>query len=151
MAKRLSEKDLKQYHQGMYDIDYILGTTKILFYPFINPTPESLYNEKKRAKYGDPIHLTGRVSVTSVEAPYKDSNIKTSITTVNIPNLAFTKYTYVEGDEARDHPPLDPHSLTNGVFYIEGKKYEIRDCNPEGLFADTFTSYKYECVGVDKL
>ena len=46
-VKPLSAKDLKSYHEGMYEIDFILGETKILYYPLVSKS-NSIYNENKR-------------------------------------------------------------------------------------------------------
>lgn len=137
----------------MFDLNLILGATKIKFYKLSNQPniTSSLYNEKKRAKYEEPIYLTGMVEHSSTDSPFKDSNIPMSNLSVTLTSLAFTEYQHVTGDDIKDHPPIDPYSLVKGYFYIEGQKFEVQSCTPEGLFADTYTSYKYACMGVDKI
>lgn len=150
MAKKLSAKDLKQYHEGMFEIDYILGSTQIEFHPLVSATP-SLYNEKKRAVYGDPIYFTGSLTTSVITPPFEDSNISTPDVEIKLPLLSFSRYVYVTDDELKEHPPIDPYSIVKGYFVIEGKKLEVQDCTPEGLFVDTYTAYKYKCRGVEKL
>lgn len=150
MPKSLSEKDLKKYHEGMYEIDYILGETKIIYYPLLTPTEDSLYKNTKKVKYGDPIYLTGQVIFPSdaTEQTFTDSSKKEISVSVVIPKLAFSRYSYVSGIK-KYTPPLDPYSISTGYFIIDSKKYIIDDCIPTDLFASTYTSYTYLCKGVD--
>ena len=149
MTKRLSAKDIKKYHESMFEIDYILGTTKIEFHPLLEGEADSLYNEKKRAKYGEPMYFTGIVENTSEPSSFEDSNINSMSMKVTIPQLAFSRYVFLEGDKDKEHPRIDPYSLVKGYFVIDGLRYEIQDCFPVGIFADDYTSYSYTCGGVN--
>lgn len=150
-VKPLSAKDLKSYHEGMYEIDFILGETKIVYYPLVSKS-NSIYNENKRVQYGEPIHLTGQVTFPSdaTEHTFTDSSKKDIKVQVSIPYLALERYTYVNTEnQPEELPRLDPNDIVKGYFILDNKKYVIDDYLPTGLFASTYTSYTFLCKGVD--
>lgn len=153
MANKLSARDLQEYHKGMFDLNDILGATKIKYYPLnLEESKPNIYGENKRPKYLDPLYLTGLVKFPNYEKePLLQGSSKQDITvTVEITLLGFTKYSYVDSTkEPVEKPTLDPYSIIKGYFILEGKKYTIDECLPQGLFADTYTSYLYLCRGVD--
>lgn len=150
MPKPLSKKDLRKYHEGMYELDFMLGATNIIYYPLLPSMEDSLYKNTKKANYGDPIYLTGQTRFPSdpSEHTFMDSSKKDIRVSVVISHLAFSRYSYVSGIR-KATPPLDPYSIVKGYFVIDSKKYVIDDCVPTGLFANSFTAYTYTCRGVD--
>lgn len=152
--KPLSKKDLKSYHEGMYEIDYILGEVKIIYYPLISNSSTSIYNEKKRVEYGDPLYLTGQVKfpTDALEQSFTDSSKKEIKVTVSIPLLALERYSYVDPEkQPEDLPKLNPDDIVKGYFILANKKYVIDDYLPTDLFASTYTSYTFLCKGVDTI
>lgn len=150
MPKSLSTKDLNKYHEAMYEIDYILGETKIIFYPLLTSNENSLYKNTKRATYGEPIYLIGQIKfpTDASETTFEDSSKKDISVSVTLPLLSFSQYEHINEVE-EEKTPIDPYSIVKGYFIIDSKKYIIDDCVPTGLFAGTYTSYTYMCKGVD--
>lgn len=136
----LSEKDKLDFKQGMLEIAETLGSTSILYHPLCPSHKPSIYAEKKGATYLKPITLVGTIKFnTNDSSPFQDVNKSDVNMIINIPTLQFEKL------------ELNPEDLTTGLFEIRGKKYNILNCNPTGLFADFFSSYEYQCKGVDSI
>lgn len=153
MAKKLSAKVIKEYHEAMLEVNTILGATKIIYYPLAD-SKEGLYKETKRAKYGEPIYLTGLTDFpqSAPDQPFDVSSIKEVQLTVEITLYGFSQYEYVNPENAPETLlPIDPYEVKKGYFIIDGKTYSIEECIPQGLFADTYTSYKYMCKGVETI
>lgn len=150
--KSLSAKDLKAYQEGMYEIDFVLGDTKIIYYALKEEKVNSLYNEKKRAVYDEPIYLTGQVTfpTDATENDFDDSTKKDIPVHVSIAYLSFERYSYVNPEKQPEElPRINPYDVVKGYFVLDGKKYTIDDVLPTDLFGGTYTSYSYLCKGVD--
>lgn len=151
--KLLSEKVVKEYHEAMLEVNTMLGSNKIVYYPLnTESSKQGLYKETKKAKYGEPIYLTGLTNFpeSASDQPFEVSSIKEVTVQIEITLYGFSRYSYVNPElNNGDKPPIDPYSVKTGYFEIEGKKYIIDECVPKGLFASTYTSYVYLCRGVE--
>lgn len=136
----LSEKDKLDYKKGMLEIVETLGTTDILYRALDTSVKDSIYAEKKRVQYLDPIKLSGNVIFNINDtSSFQDIQKPNFSMAVTIPVLEF------------ERKNLNPEDLVTGVFIIEGKTYNILSCNPLELFAGFYSSYGYDCKGVDSL
>lgn len=134
----LSEKDKLDFKKGMFEIHETLGSTSILYYPLGERTSSSIYGEKKGQTYLDPITLVGSIKFnTNDNYPFQDIGKSDVSMLIKIPILQFEEL------------ELNPDDLITGLFEVKGKKYNILNCNPTGLIADFFSTYEYQCKGVD--
>lgn len=129
----LSEKDRREYKQGIYDLYSEVGTTKILYYPLAPVDTDDIYSENEDS-YLDPISLVGVI----------DTNNPVSNTLDNIPNMGINNLYFDIPILSFEKHKLDPYSMLKGYFEFDNIKYQILDVVPQGMFTDFYTTYKFK-------
>lgn len=130
----LSEKDRKEYKQGIYDLYSEVGTTKIKYYAdYPNNSDDDLYGEKENM-YVNPIFLVGVIEPLEPTNNTLDpiATMGINLFTFDIPILSLEKQN------------LDAYSMLKGQFEFEDKMYNILDVTPEGMFTDFYTTFKFK-------
>lgn len=129
----LSDKDKKEYKEGMYDLYSEVGTTKILYYALTIPTePLDVYQEVDKV-YLPPVSLVGTISpLQPTEDPVMyASNVDKLIMKFDIIGLSLENHN------------LNPYDMLTGYFEFDGLKYTINKVTPKGMFTDFYTSYEF--------
>lgn len=131
----LSEKDRREYKQGIYDLYSEVGTTKLEFHP-IDPNFEpNIYGDVDDVTYLPPI--TGLVGVIDFKGDTQnpidpiplDNKV---IAQIELPILTLEKAN------------LDPFSMITGQFKFLDTTFNVIDVTPNGLFTDFYTSYNFK-------
>lgn len=130
----LSEKDRREYKQGIYDLYSEVGTTLIKYYPnYPNNSDDDLYGEKEDI-YIEPIFLVG-----VIEPHDPTNNTLDPMATMGI-NLFDFDIPILSLEKAN----LDAYTMLKGQFEFENKRYNILDVTPEGMFTDFYTTFKFK-------
>lgn len=130
----LSEKDRREYKQGIYDLYSEVGTTLIKYYPnYPNNSDDDLYGEKEDI-YIEPIFLVG-----VIESHNPTNNTLDPMATMGI-NLFDFDIPILSLEKAN----LDAYTMLKGQFEFDSKRYNILDVTPEGMFTDFYTTFKFK-------
>ena len=131
----LSEKDRREYKQGIYDLYSEVGTTLIKYYPDYpnNSDDDDLYGEKENI-YIEPISLVGVIEPLDPASNTLDpmATMGINLFTFDIPILSLEKAN------------LEAYNMLKGHFEFENKRYNILDVTPEGMFTDFYTTFKFK-------
>lgn len=134
MAQRISEEFL----DGIYEIYSILMTDQI-FLKLLDKhsTVTNIYEETKRKKYLEPIHLVGKFSL-SVSQGGEDVEGNQAYATFTIPTKSLL-------DNNIDISPHNYDTLEKGVISYDGVDYDIKQVRPMTNIDNVFQFYVFYC------
>lgn len=134
----MTEQEILEYKQGILEVYTETGTTQLEYYARLNPKPttdDDIYGEynEEEGYAQEPVMLVADIQLNNQAEDTLNKVPLSTITTyiVDIPILCL------------ENNNLDPYIMCTGRFKYKGKDFTILDVMPDGLLADTFTSYKF--------
>lgn len=134
----MSDADLKELKEGMYEVYDELFSTSIEFLPFDpnNSPDDDIYDESRFKSFLDPIILVGRVTVKSEDKEVRetgmgrDSSIKVSFPVKTLEDNGVLNF----GEEI----------ILKSRLRYKGVEYTIKNFQPKSNIGDTFLRYVVE-------